>query len=134
MIVADTNVLVYLQIDCPFTYHAAAAYDRDASWHVPLLWRSEFRNVLVQYIRQGTMSVAEAVETFENAQEAIDAEYGADTALVLQLAKDSGCTAYDCEFVALARKLGIRLVTSDRRLAAAFPEDACLLADFAAGK
>lgn len=57
-----------------------------------------------------------------------------DTAPVLELAHTSGCTSYDCEFVALARKLGTRLVTADRRLAAAFPEDACLLTDFAAGK
>jgi len=41
---------------------------------------------------------------------------------VLGLAAQSGCTAYDCEFVALAADLGTRLVTADRRVLAAFPD------------
>jgi len=43
---------------------------------------------------------------------------------VLELAVRSRCTAYDCEFVALAKQLGVPLVTSDRQVLAAFPETA----------
>lgn len=32
-----------------------------------------------------------------------------------------GCTAYDCEFVALSQRLGVPLVTLDRALLKAFP-------------
>jgi predicted nucleic acid-binding protein len=42
----------------------------------------------------------------------------------LQLAAESGCSAYDCEFVALARDLEVPLVTADRQLLAAFPSTA----------
>ena len=35
---------------------------------------------------------------------------------ILRLAADSGCSAYDCEFVALAQDLGVPLVTADRAL------------------
>lgn len=43
---------------------------------------------------------------------------------VLELAMRSGCTAYDCEFVAVAKELEATLVTSDRQVLAAFPETA----------
>jgi predicted nucleic acid-binding protein len=40
---------------------------------------------------------------------------------VLTLALESGCSAYDCEFVALAKQLGVKLVTEDAKLRRAFP-------------
>ncbi len=48
---------------------------------------------------------------------------------VLSLVNRSDCSAYDCEFVALARGLGVPLVTMDRKLAASFPETVIRLAD-----
>ena len=53
-----------------------------------------------------------------------------DAATVLMLAAQSGCSAYDCEFVALAQDLGVPLVTSDRRLAAKFRPRAIHLREF----
>ena len=43
---------------------------------------------------------------------------------LLELIRDSNCSAYDCEFVALARRLSTKFVTMDSRLLAAFPVDA----------
>jgi len=40
----------------------------------------------------------------------------------MMLVKDSDCSAYDCEFVALARQLGTSLVTMDSKLLRAFPQ------------
>jgi len=40
---------------------------------------------------------------------------------VLALAIQSGCTAYDCEYVALAEALDVPLVTEDRDVLRAFP-------------
>ena len=53
---------------------------------------------------------------------------------VLQLAVDSGCSAYDCEFVALAEWLDAHLVTFDRAVLRAFPERAMAPASFTAGR
>jgi len=41
--------------------------------------------------------------------------------------RDSDCSAYDCEFVALATKLGAMLVTMDAKLLRAFPKQAIAL-------
>lgn len=48
---------------------------------------------------------------------------------MLALAERSGCSAYDCEYVAVARRLDVALVTEDRRLLKAFPETARRLID-----
>jgi len=42
----------------------------------------------------------------------------------------SRSSAYDCEFVALARELGISPVTTDSQILSAFPETAVSLAGF----
>ena len=49
---------------------------------------------------------------------------------VLALAANNPCTAYDCEFVALAEQLGIPLVTGDKQLLNTFPNIAVSLEDF----
>ncbi len=40
---------------------------------------------------------------------------------VLRLAAQSGCSAYDCLFAALAQEQGLLLVTFDRKLLNKFP-------------
>jgi predicted nucleic acid-binding protein len=40
---------------------------------------------------------------------------------VLELAAQSGCTTYDCEYIELAKRHGLKLVTADKKLIAAFP-------------
>jgi predicted nucleic acid-binding protein len=47
---------------------------------------------------------------------------------VLELVRDTDCSAYDCEFAALAMRLGVRLVTMDSKLLRAFPKHAVSLA------
>lgn len=49
-------------------------------------------------------------------------EYSVNSASVLTLAAQSGCSASDCEFVSMAMALNTWLVTNDRQLLQAFPE------------
>ncbi len=44
-----------------------------------------------------------------------------DSQQVLELVQNSDCSAYDCEFAALALRLGVPLVTMDKKLLKAFP-------------
>jgi len=47
LIVADTNLIAYFLVKGPHTREAEAVYEKDPEWAAPLLWRSEFRNVLI---------------------------------------------------------------------------------------
>lgn len=130
MIVVDTNVIAYLMEDRPASKRARAI---DPEWAASMLWRSEYRNVLAGDIRRRKLAVGAALEAFQAAELLVaDREYQADAARVLRLVAGSGCSAYDCEFVAIAQTLGVPLVTADRRLAAEFPETAITLDAFAA--
>lgn len=131
MIVADTNVIAYLLLPGDQTEAARRALARDAAWAAPLLWRSELRNVLRGYMRQGHLALVKARE-LQDAAEALMAgrEYPVESAVVLELAAESGRSAYECEFVALSRALGVQLVTSDQEILASFPRDTIALKDF----
>ena len=132
MIVVDTNILAYLYINSDLSSRAAAAFRRDPDWAAPLLWRSEFRNVLALYLRQERLSLVEARQIMDDVTELMmDWEYEVTSYDVLHLVAQSSCTAYDCEFVALAEQLGIPLVTGDKQLINAFPDIAVSLEDFA---
>jgi predicted nucleic acid-binding protein len=121
MIVADTNLLIYLYVQGQRTEESEAVLRRDALWAVPLLWRSEFRNSLIGLVRAQALQLDDALAMSEEAERWIAGqEYSVLSHQVLILANQSGCSAYDCEFVALARDLKVPLVTNDRQLLKAF--------------
>ena len=123
MIVVDPNVVAYLYLPGDYTGAAERWLARDPEWTAPLLWRSELRNILALYMRQRLLDFERAF-TIQREAEALMAggEFDIDSFEVLQLARDSGCTAYDCEFIALAKRLGTKLVTGDTKLRKAFPK------------
>ncbi len=128
MIVADTNVISYLALPSPYTQDAERLLLIDPVWTAPLLWRSEFRNVLTLYLRKSLITLAEALSLQSEMENLLrDGEYEVRSLDVLTLTNQSGCSAYDCEFVALAQGLNVKLVTMDKKLAHQFPETALLL-------
>ena len=123
MIVADTNLIAYLYLPGRFSSAADAMLLRESDWAVPRLWRSEFRNILATYMRQRLLTADDAVAIYARAAALIGGnEYDVSAPDVLRLAKASQCSAYDCEFVALAQHLDVTLVTADARLRRAFPD------------
>ena len=130
MIVVDVNVLAYLLIPGKYTKSAEQQLEEDPVWVVPRLWRSELRNVLANYLRTGQMELTDASVVFQKAEELVGAEeYEVETLHVLRLCGESKCSAYDCEYVALAEFLDVKLVTKDGTLAKAFPRRTVLLSD-----
>lgn len=131
MIVVDNSVLVYFWLPSQFAGLAEAAKAQDGIWAAPILWRAEFRNVLAGYLRRKTLTEAEANAAYLNVQKDLGAnEYSVPTERVIKLVLASDCTAYDCEYVALAQDLGVSLVTTDKQVLRAFPKIAVSLADF----
>ena len=132
MIVVDTNALVHLFIGGEDIEAARRALRKDSEWAAPLLWRSEFRNVLTLLMRKQLLGLSDALRVAHEAEELMSGrEYTVDSQTVLELASASRCTAYDCEFVALARDLRVPLLTSDAAVRKAFPRIAMTLASFA---
>lgn len=128
MIVVDSNVLAYLYLPGEHTAAAEALLERDPDWVAPLLWRSAFRSILAGYMQRNAISFEQANGLQNAAEKLLDgSEYEIDSLSVLELVRDSDCSAYDCEFAALAMKLDIKLVTMDKKLLRAFPKYAVAL-------
>jgi predicted nucleic acid-binding protein len=122
MIVVDTNVLAYLWLTGERTAQAEKLLRSDPDWNAPLLWRSEFRNVLAGSLRRGDLNLETALRIADEAEEQMRSrEFSVPSAQVLARVEVSDCSAYDCEFVVLAEELGVPLVTSDEKLLKAFP-------------
>jgi predicted nucleic acid-binding protein len=125
LIVVDTNIVAYLYLPCEHTARAEALLERDPDWAVPLLWRSEFRNILAGYLRRRVLGWEQVCALQAEAENLLSgSEYEVDSRRVLELVRDSDCSAYDCEFAALAVVLGVKLVTMDGKLLKAFPGNA----------
>jgi predicted nucleic acid-binding protein len=128
MIVVDSNVLAYLYLPGEYTTVAEALMEHDPDWAAPILWRSEFRNILAGYMRRGKLTFEQAYAIQSEAEDLLSgAEYELDSRSVLELVRDSECSAYDCEFVALAMKFGTKLVTMDGKVLRSFPAIAVAL-------
>ena len=128
MIAVDSNVLAYLYLPGEFTAAADALLEREPEWAAPILWRSEFRNILAGYMRRGVISFEQATNLQSEAESLLAGnEFEVESRAVLELVRHSDCSAYDCEFVALALKLDIKLVTMDKKLLRAFPKNAVAL-------
>jgi predicted nucleic acid-binding protein len=123
MIAVDANVVTYLVTDGPLQSAARALLSEDPGWMAPPLWRSEVRNVLAAHVRQRRLSLAAALAAWGFADRIVHDAQPADAEAVIQAAVESGCSAYDCEYVLAARLLGCKLVTADKQVLRAFPGD-----------
>lgn len=121
MIVADANLIVALLLG-PDAESAERVLMRDPAWAAPTRWRSEFRSVLFGHIRRSRLTADGAMLLNDRAEQLLSAyEFTVAADAVLRLAAECECSAYDCEYVVLARELRVPLVTWDRQLLRAFP-------------
>jgi predicted nucleic acid-binding protein len=122
MIVVDTNIIVHYWLKSEFNPNAERLLQKDPGWIAPFLWRSEFRSVLSLYLKKELLDLDNANKIIELAEKQfIGNEYLVDSKSVLKLSKESGCSAYDCEFVFLADEFSVKLCTTDKQLLKNFP-------------
>jgi len=107
VIVVDSNVIGYLHIPGERSDDADLALRKDPHW-------------------VATKLMDEALQLMAGHERDVD------SARVLGLAAESGCSAYDCEFVSLAKDLRVALVTVDKQILSRFPDTAVALDRYAA--
>jgi len=123
MIVVDTNVIASLWVPNDMDEMSYKILEKDADWIAPLLWRSEFRNVLAIYLRADILEFSIALQVIEEAEQLMGSkEFEVNSTQVLSLVSESSCSSYDCELVALADDLDVKLVTFDKKILNEFPE------------
>ncbi|MEO0795429.1 MAG: type II toxin-antitoxin system VapC family toxin [Verrucomicrobiota bacterium] len=133
MVIVDTGPLAYLLLPGEQTELAQRAYKKDPSWGSAPLWRSEFRNLVIRYIRERRIEQKVADEILKVAEDRMHPrQYNVESDAVIDLALETGLSAYQCEYLALARDLNVPLVTTQPELVKAAPTLAISLEDYVA--
>jgi predicted nucleic acid-binding protein len=123
MIVADTNLVAYLLISSPQTKIAQSVLNKDKAWCLPAFWRIEWLNVLANYVHHGGMPPLDALNLLQHSEHlGFIKDHAVDQAQALELSLSLKVTAYDAQFLALARHLNTVCVTSDKALRKAAPK------------
>lgn len=123
MIVVDTNVIASMWVPNNMDEWVYKVLRKDDDWIAPLLWRSEFRNILAIYLRKDILELPVVLQAMEEAEQLMNAnEFDVNSTQVMSLVSDSSCSAYDCEFVALADDLNVQLVTFDKKIVREFSD------------
>lgn len=122
MIVVDANVITYMILNGDFSNDCDDLFTRDADWAAPRLWRDEVSNVLVTYERKGLLSREAALLAFADAEAIMRTnDFDIKIERVLAVAKETGCSGYDSQYIALAQDLALVLYTYDQKILESVP-------------
>ena len=128
MIVVDTNVMIHLLLGGEHSPAADLLLRQDPEWAAPVILMSELRNVLLGYVRRGSLLPDQAKAMTDDATEILgDRLTTVSGDQVLDIALECNLTAYDAEFVVLARTLGVSLATLDSAILRGAPDVAVTL-------
>ena len=123
MIVVDTNIIAHFWLPSDHSGLCDQVFEQDPEWIAPVLWISEFRNVVSLYLRKQLIDFSKALQISEKAQELMkDRQFHVHSSQVLEFVNKSNCSSYDCEFVSLANDMSAPLITLDKKVRNAFPE------------
>ncbi len=123
MIVVDNSVLIPEFLDTPESRAARLALAKYPGWIVPPLWRFEFVNVVVTLLRAGNVNYPMASDALDRAVMTLTGiEQPVDQLEVVRNAIRYGISAYDSQYITLARSRGCQCLTADKRLARRVPQ------------
>ena len=79
--------------------------------------------MLAIYLSAAILEFSIALQVIEEAEQLMGSkEFEVNSTQVLSLVSESSCSSYDCELVALADDLDVKLVTFDKKILNEFPE------------
>lgn len=131
MIVVDANVIVYLLIKGEKTSLAQRTLQKDPDWHVPMLWQHEMLNILATFVRSGGGTLADVQSIWRSSLQLMTARlHDIELEQALTLASIQAVSAYDAQYLILARTLGVALVSEDQRLQRAFSTEVLSMQQF----
>jgi predicted nucleic acid-binding protein len=117
LIVADTNLVLYLLLPGPF--HAAALRwaELEPQWVVPPLWRYEFTSAVNSYLRAGEVELSQGRLMIQRASQLLaEHERPVDQLEVLDLSLKTRLHPFDATYIVLAQRLDVVCVTNDRQM------------------
>jgi predicted nucleic acid-binding protein len=132
--VVDTNVVAYYLLGTePHVVEARNFWQATDEPMAPAHWQTELTNVLWMAVGTGTLSASEGHRRldFGSRLRLRSVPIGSLWQNALTLSLDSGLSAYDTLFVALARRRRLPLVTFDKLVLKAFPDVAKRPSDIA---
>lgn len=120
MIISDSTLLIHFALPTAGADDVARAkkvYAQDPDWRVTALWKSEVRHVGIKYVRSGALLRGDLIVALH----LLDGMLASKTEVVTHVeALDAAfryeLSGYDAEYAALAERLGVPLVTSDKRV------------------
>ncbi|MBV6451094.1 MAG: hypothetical protein MHPDNHAH_01823 [Anaerolineales bacterium] len=131
MIVVDANMIGYFFITGDYSPLAIQVFEKDPDWYAPVLWQSEVRSIITQYVRYKKMPLAQSQQLMNEVHDLmLEHERFVSSNLVLELVAISKCSSYDCEYIALAKEMNLNLVTFDKEVLQEFPQIAISPKDF----
>ena len=123
MLLVDTNVVAYLLIAGDHTEAAQQLRRRDPDWRSEAFLLVEFTNVLASSVATKRMTFGLAENVLGKAVALFDGKLRSmPPASVLAAAVRHGVSAYDACFLALAKAIGLTVVTEDKKLRTAAPD------------
>ena len=132
MIVVDNNVIAgFVLPNDDFHAEAVLARKKDVNWNAPVLFRSEFRSVARKHLLKGE-SEDLLIQAAQAAVMAVEIHELNDAEVFSILQEQPSTSSYDAEYLALARRLGCRLVTTDGGILKSHPQLSVSLREFIA--
>ncbi|HOT97159.1 MAG TPA: VapC toxin family PIN domain ribonuclease [bacterium] len=122
MIVVDAQMVAALLLKSDHTHVVRLVFQKDDEWIAPLLWRSEFRQLLAHYLRKNVLSLRQASLIMQEAENLMQGgQFDIPSLEILTVAGKYDCSAYAAEYAALALEQGVPLVTTDKVYLHKFP-------------
>lgn len=122
MIVVDAQMIATLLLKSEKTGVARAVYQRDSHWIAPVIWRSEFLQLLAYHVRKAVLTPRQANLVAQEAESLmLGNQYLIPAAAIFTVTGKNDCTAYAAEYAALAEEMNVPLVTLDTDYLRQFP-------------